>query len=84
MDCRTVQSKHPYLQRLDFFDKLEAQVPELLDSLEEEMYWYAWSATKEDRENLSWFLQCVQKSADIEEWLAVHSARCVMYRILAN
>lgn len=69
---------YPYLETLDFFDKLKESFkdcPEYLDELEEEMRWYEEDATDEDigecGENLSSFLCCVYGDADIDDWLNV-------------
>lgn len=67
---------YPYLETLDFFDKLKESFkdcPEYLDELEEEMRWYEEDATDEDigecGENLSRFLCCVYGNDNIDDWL---------------
>ena len=64
-----MDNKYNYLSKLDCFEALKTNVPDLLNDLEQEMKWYEEESKEEDIEYLSSFLVCVYCDGNIEDWL---------------
>lgn len=64
-----MDNKYHYLSQLDYFEDLKANVPDLLDDLENDMKWYEEEATDDDMDYLNSFLICVYCNGDIKDWL---------------